>query len=216
MTTELASLIDHALLKSDASEIDIRILCQEAKKFGFASVCVNPIWIRFCKQMLNDSKVKVCSVIGFPLGAILTSTKIIEVGHAIRDGADEIDMVINIGVLKSGYITKVEEDICDVVIAANNRIVKVIIETCLLTDKEKVLTCSIVQNAGADFIKTSTGFSNSGATVDDIHLIRQTVGPNFGIKASGGISTKRDALKFIAAGATRIGTSSGVSIINEK
>ena len=210
------SYIDHTLLKADANKEQILSLIDEAKKYEFASVCVNPTWVKTAAELLKDSSVKVCTVIGFPLGANTPFVKACETKNAIQNGADEIDMVINIGALKSKNLALVEEDIQAVVEASGDKLVKVIIETCLLTDDEKVLACQIAKTAGADFVKTSTGFSTGGATVADVALMRQTVGPEMGVKASGGARSYEDALAFIEAGATRIGTSSGVAIMEGK
>ena len=188
-------------------------LIEEATEHDFASVCVNPTWVAFAAQALKGTDVKVCTVIGFPLGANTPEVKAFEAEDAIQNGADEIDMVINIGALKSQDYELVEKDIRAVVEAAKGTLVKVIIETCLLTDDEKVKACQIAQKAGADFVKTSTGFSTGGATVADVALMRKTVGPNMGVKASGGARSYEDALAFIKAGATRIGASSGVAIM---
>ncbi|MFC5542097.1 MAG: deoxyribose-phosphate aldolase [Bacilli bacterium] len=215
MTTNFASLIDHTLLKPDATEDQIKQLCEEAKKYRFASVCVNPCWVKYCKSLLQDTSVKVCTVIGFPLGATTTATKVFETAEAIEQGADEIDMVINIGFLKARDYERVKDEMKQVVDAASNRIVKVIIETCLLTDEEKVKACQLAVEAGAAFVKTSTGFSSGGATVEDVALMRKTVGEQMGVKASGGIRNLSDMIKMMEAGANRIGTSSGVKIIEE-
>lgn len=215
MTTNFASLIDHTLLKPDATEEQIKQLCEEAKKYRFASVCVNPCWVKYCKSLLQDTSVKVCTVIGFPLGATTTATKVFETAEAIEQGADEIDMVINIGFLKARDYERVKDEMKQVVDAASNRIVKVIIETCLLTDEEKVKACQLAVEAGAAFVKTSTGFSSGGATVEDVALMRKTVGEQMGVKASGGIRNLSDMIKMMEAGANRIGTSSGVKIIEE-
>jgi deoxyribose-phosphate aldolase len=211
----LASLIDHTLLKPEATPDQIATLCQEAKTYAFASVCVNPTQVKLCATLLKGSAVKVCSVVGFPLGATLTSVKAFETLAAIADGAGEIDMVINVGALKSGDKSLVEEDIRQVVQAAHNAgaLVKVIIEACLLTDEEKVSACRLAKKAGADFVKTSTGFSTGGATLDDVALMRRTVGPEMGIKAAGGIRTRADAEAMVKAGATRLGASAGIKII---
>lgn len=206
--------IDHTLLKADSVKDQIDQLLQEAKEFDFASVCVNPSWVSYCAKELTGTDVKVCTVVGFPLGATTSATKAFETENAIANGADEIDMVINIGALKQGDFETVEKDIKAVVDASGDKLVKVIIETCLLTDEEKVKACTLAVNAGADFVKTSTGFSTGGATVSDVKLMRQTVGPDIGVKAAGGARSLEDALAFIEAGATRIGTSSGVKIIN--
>ena len=210
---KLNKYIDHTLLKPDASQEQIETLIEEAKKYDFASVCVNPTWVNFAAQALKATDVKVCTVIGFPLGANTPELKAFETSDAIQNGANEIDMVINIGALKSRNFDLVERDIRDVVEAAKGTLVKVIIETCLLTDDEKVKACQIAQKAGADFVKTSTGFSTGGATVADVALMRKTVGPDMGVKASGGARSYEDALAFIKAGATRIGASSGVAIM---
>ena len=210
---KLNKYIDHTLLKPDASQEQIETLIEEAKKYDFASVCVNPTWVSFAAQALKGTDVKVCTVIGFPLGANTPELKAFETSDAIRNGANEIDMVINIGALKSQNFDLVEKDIRAVVEAAKGTLVKVIIETCLLTDDEKVKACQIAQKAGADFVKTSTGFSTGGATVRDVALMRKTVGPDMGVKASGGARSYEDALAFIEAGATRIGASSGVAIM---
>ena len=212
-----ASLIDHTLLKPEASESDIRKLCDEAAQFGFASVCVNPAWVKTAVDFLRGTGVPVCTVIGFPLGATLSDVKAYEARRAIFNGAREVDMVINIGALKSGDDCSVEDDIRAVVEAAheNEVLCKVIIETALLTDEEKVRACLAAKNAGADFVKTSTGFSKGGATVDDISLMRRTVGRELGVKASGGVKGIEDARAMFEAGATRIGASVGVKIAQE-
>ncbi|RSI42493.1 deoxyribose-phosphate aldolase [Streptococcus cristatus] len=210
---KLNKYIDHTLLKPDASQEQIETLIEEAKKYDFASVCVNPTWVSFAAQALKATDVKVCTVIGFPLGANTPELKAFETNDAIQNGANEVDTVINIGALKSRNFDLVERDIRAVVEAAKGTLVKVIIETCLLTDDEKVRACQLAQKAGADFVKTSTGFSTGGATVEDIALMRKTVGPDMGVKASGGARSYEDALAFIKAGATRIGASSGVAIM---
>ena len=212
-----ASLIDHTLLKPEASESDIRKLCDEAAKFGFASVCVNPGWVKRAAEFLRGSGVPVCTVIGFPLGATLSDVKAYEARRSIFNGAKEVDMVINIGALKSGDDCLVEDDIRAVAEAAheNGVLCKVIIETALLTDEEKVRACLAARNAGADFVKTSTGFSKGGATVQDISLMRRTVGSALGVKASGGVKGIDDARAMFEAGATRIGASVGVKIAQE-
>lgn len=212
-----ASLIDHTLLKPEASEADIRKLCDEAAQFGFASVCVNPSWVKTAANFLRSTRVPVCTVIGFPLGATLPDVKAYEARRAIFNGAREVDMVINIGALKSGDDCAVEDDIKAVVEAAheNGILCKVIIETALLTDEEKVRACLASKNAGADFVKTSTGFSKGGATVDDVALMRRTVGSSLGVKASGGVKGIDDARAMFEAGATRIGASVGVKIAQE-
>lgn len=213
---KLNKYIDHTLLKPDAQQDQIEKLIEEARSYDFASVCVNPTWVNFAAEGLRDSSVKVCTVIGFPLGATTPFVKAFETKNAIQNGADEIDMVINIGALKSKNLALVEDDIQAVVEASGDKVVKVIIETCLLTDDEKIAACQIAKSAGADFVKTSTGFSTGGATVADVALMRQTVGPDIGVKASGGARSYEDALAFIEAGATRIGTSSGVAIMEGK
>ena len=212
-----ASLIDHTLLKPEASESDIKKLCNEAVQFGFASVCVNPSWVKKAAEFLRGSNVPVCTVIGFPLGATLSDVKAYEARRSIFNGAREVDMVINIGALKSGDDCTVEDDIRAVAQAAheNNVLLKVIIETALLTDEEKVRACLASKNAGADFVKTSTGFAKGGATADDVALMRRTVGRNLGVKASGGVKGIDDARKMFEAGATRIGASVGVKIAQE-
>lgn len=215
MTQNFASMIDHTLLKQDATQDQILKICEEAKEYVFASVCVNPTWVKYCAELLKGTEVKVCTVIGFPLGASTSATKAFETKDAIENGATEIDMVINIGALKDGQFDLVRQDISAVVNAAKDQaIVKVIIETCLLTDEEKVKACELSVEAGADFVKTSTGFSTGGAHVEDIALMRKTVGPELGVKASGGVRSLEDMKKMIAAGATRIGASSGVAIMN--
>ncbi|MBD0324815.1 MAG: deoxyribose-phosphate aldolase [Pyrinomonadaceae bacterium] len=212
-----ASLIDHTLLKPEATEDDIRRLCEEAARFRFASVCVNPTWVRASACHLNGTGVPVCTVIGFPLGATLPDVKAYEARRAIFDGAREVDMVINVGALKSGDDCAVEHDIRSVVEVAHefNVTCKVIIETALLTDDEKVRACQAAERAGADFVKTSTGFAKGGATVADIALMRQTVGAELGVKASGGVKGLEDARAMVEAGATRIGASVGVKIAQE-
>ncbi|MEZ0118587.1 UNVERIFIED_ORG: deoxyribose-phosphate aldolase [Heyndrickxia coagulans] len=213
--TNLAAYIDHTLLKPEATEKDILKLTAEAAQYHFASVCIHPYWVKLAAKELAGTDVKVCTVIGFPLGATTAETKAFETKKAIEDGADEIDMVINIGALKSGDTEAVEADIRAVVEAAQGKLVKVIIETCLLTNEEKELACRLAVKAGAHFVKTSTGFSTGGATIEDVKLMRQTVGDKAGVKASGGIHTKAEAEAMIEAGATRIGASSGVKIVSE-
>jgi deoxyribose-phosphate aldolase len=211
----LAGMIDHTLLKPDATPDQIAQLCFEARKYGFASVCINPAWVSLCAQLLQGSSVKVCTVIGFPLGASAPEVKAFETQNAIDHGATEIDMVINIGALKARDLDLVAKDIREVVNVAHARvpIVKVILETVLLTDEEKTIACLISKEAGADFVKTSTGFAGGGATVHDVALMRRVVGPNMGVKASGGVRTYEDAENMVKAGATRIGASAGVKII---
>lgn len=206
MTKQIARMIDHTALKPDTVKSEIEALCKEARVYGFASVCVNPCWVKLCAELLKESEVKVCTVIGFPLGAASPETKAFETRQAIADGAGEVDMVINIGALKDRDTGTVEHDIRAVTDAADGKaLVKVIIETSLLTDEEKRLACELAVKAGADFVKTSTGFSGGGATVRDIKLMREAVGPDIGVKASGGVRDKESALAMIEAGATRIG-----------
>ena len=211
----LAGMIDHTLLKPDATPDQVAQLCFEAKKYGFASVCINPAWVPLCAQLLQGSPVKVCTVIGFPLGASAPEVKAFETKNAIDQGATEIDMVINIGALKARDLELVARDIFGVVQTAHARdvIVKVILETTLLSDEEKTLACLISKEAGADFVKTSTGFAGGGATAHDVALMRRVVGPEMGVKASGGVRTYEDAESMVKAGATRIGASAGVKII---
>ena len=212
---DYASIIDHTLLKSDAQKAELTKLCQEAKQYKFASVCVSPLWVNYAAEQLSGTEVGICTVIGFPQGATPTAVKIFETKNAIENGATEVDMVIPVGLLKSGEDAAVENDIRDVVNAAKGKaLTKVILETCLLTDDEKVRACELAVKAGADFVKTSTGFSTGGATVHDVVLMRQTVGSHFGIKASGGIGSEKDAAAMVNAGATRIGTSHGIEIVN--
>lgn len=206
--------IDHTLLKPESTQEQIDKLIAEAKEYNFASVCVNPTWVSHTAEALKDSDVKVCTVIGFPLGANTSRVKAFETKDAIENGADEIDMVINIGQLKAKQYDFVENDIRAVVEASGDKLVKVIIETCLLTDEEKEKACQLSVAAGADYVKTSTGFSTAGANVHDVALMRKTVGPNVGVKAAGGARTYADAEAFVEAGATRIGASSGVAIVN--
>jgi deoxyribose-phosphate aldolase len=213
----VARMIDHTLLKPDASQAEIAQLCYEARTYHFASVCVNPTHVRLCAELLEGSDAKVCTVVGFPLGATPATVKAYETSQAIRDGATEIDMVINIGALKSRDYQTVLEDIAAVVRSshAGNALVKVIIEAALLTDEEKVIASQLAKVAGADFVKTSTGFGPGGATVADVALMRRVVGPRLGVKAAGGVRTYSDAQAMIAAGATRIGASAGVKIVTE-
>ncbi len=214
VSPRLASAIDHTLLKPQATREEITKLCEEAKAHGFASVCVNPTYVSLCAQLLRLSSVKVCTVAGFPLGASLPSVKAFEAERAIADGAQEIDMVANVGALKSGDYDLVERDVRAVVDACRNIVVsKVIIEAALLTDDEKVRICQIVKAAGADFVKTSTGFGPGGATVHDVRLMRATVGEEMGVKAAGGIRDTETAREMIEAGATRIGASASVKIV---
>ncbi|HEL2200782.1 deoxyribose-phosphate aldolase [Streptococcus suis] len=211
---KLNKYIDHTILKPETTQEQVEKILAEAKEYDFASVCVNPTWVALAAESLKDSDVKVCTVIGFPLGANTPAIKAFETKDAISNGADEIDMVINIGALKTGNYDLVLEDIKAVVAASGDKLVKVIIEACLLTDDEKVKACQLSQEAGADYVKTSTGFSTGGATVADVALMRKTVGPDMGVKASGGARSYEDAIAFIEAGASRIGASSGVAIMN--
>lgn len=210
----LSSLIDHTNLRPDALHSDIEILCKEAIQYKFASVCINPVYVSYAKSILKDENPKVCSVVGFPLGADSEEMKYAEARFLIFQGVDEIDMVMNTAFLKERKIDLVKNEIKKVVEAADGNCVKVIIETSLLNQDEKALACNIVMESGAAFVKTSTGFSSSGATLEDVRLIKKLVGDRVGIKASGGIKTKNEALKLIEAGATRIGTSRGVEIIS--
>lgn len=213
----VAAMIDHTLLKPEATQDQIAQLCYEARKYNFATVCINPTHVRLCAQLLKDSPVKVCTVIGFPLGATPPEVKAYETQEAINDGASEIDMVINVGALKSKDYDLVERDIATVVRTAhaNNAIVKVIIEAALLTDREKIVASELSKVAGADFVKTSTGFGPGGATAEDVALMRRVVGPDIGVKAAGGVRSYSDAKAMIEAGATRIGASAGVRIVQE-
>jgi deoxyribose-phosphate aldolase len=209
----IAQMIDHTLLRADATKQEIARLIAEAKEYHFASVCVNPVWVSFAAQELQGTDVKVCTVIGFPLGAATTAVKAFEANDAVANGAAEIDMVINIGAVKDGEYGRVLEDIQQVVAAAGHAIVKVIIETCLLTDEEKVRVTELVVQAGAHFVKTSTGFSTGGATLEDVAILRKAAGPKFGVKAAGGIRSIETAQAMLKAGATRIGTSSGTKFV---
>jgi deoxyribose-phosphate aldolase len=214
---DVAAMIDHTLLKPDATKSEIEELCREASEFGFASVCVNPTWVATCARRLKGSGVAVCSVVGFPLGATTADTKQYETRRAIFDGAREIDMVLNVGALKSGDLHLVEQDIRAVTSACreSNVLSKVIIETALLTEEEKVKACTLAKAAAADFVKTSTGFGPGGATASDVALMRRVVGEEMGIKASGGVRTLEGVKAMVAAGATRIGASAGVRIVRE-
>jgi deoxyribose-phosphate aldolase len=214
---DVARFIDHTLLKPEATRAEIETLCAEARQHSFASVCVNPFWVKHCAYLLYGSPVRVCTVVGFPLGATPADVKAYETRRAIFDGATEIDMVLNIGALKSGDDETVKHDIRAVVEAAHEAcaIVKTILETALLTDDEKVRACVLAKEAGADFVKTSTGFSKGGATVADIELMRRAVGASVGVKAAGGVRDLAAAKELIAAGATRIGASAGVKIVQE-
>jgi len=211
---QLAGMIDHTILKADAVRDEIIRVCEEAKQYHFATVCVNPGWVSAAAEVLKSSKVGITTVVGFPLGATSTASKADEARHAIADGATEIDMVLNIGLLKSGEMTAVQQDVEAVVAACKGKAaVKVILETGMLTDEEKETACKLCVAAGADFVKTSTGFGKGGATVEDIALMRRAVGPDMGVKASGGVRDRETALQLVAAGATRIGASSGIAIV---
>lgn len=214
MNQALAQMIDHTALKADTTKDQIIELCKEASEYNFFSVCVNPTWVKLASEKLRDTHVAVCTVIGFPLGATTSETKVFETEDAIKNGATEVDMVINIGALKDQNYQLVEADIQAVVEAAKGKaLVKVIIETSLLTDEEKVKACQLAVSAGTNFVKTSTGFSTGGATVEDIALMRKTVGPDIGVKASGGVRDQAMARAVVEAGATRIGASAGISIV---
>jgi deoxyribose-phosphate aldolase len=214
---KLTSMIDHTLLKPEATTAQIEQLCDEARRFGFASVCVNPTHVKLCARLLQGSPVRVCTVVGFPLGASLPEVKAYETQQAVRDGATEIDMVVNIGALKDKNADLVARDIAAVVNAAHvsGALVKVIIEAALLTDEEKIVACRLAKDAGAEYVKTSTGVGPGGATVQDVALMRRTVGPEMGVKAAGGIRTLADAEKMVEAGATRLGASASVKIMAE-
>ena len=214
---DVAKLIDHTLLKPDATQDQIAQLCYEARKFGFAAVCVNPTHVKLCSQLLQGTQVHVCTVVGFPLGATPPEVKAYEAQQAIDDGATEVDMVINIGALRSKDYALVERDIAMVARAchAGGAILKVIIEAALLTDEDKVIACQLSKAAGADYVKTSTGFGPGGATANDVALMRRAVGPELGVKAAGGIKNLADAKEMVAAGATRIGASAGIKIVQE-
>ena len=217
IAADLAAMIDHTLLKPDADEAQIRQLCAEAREYSFASVCINPTWVPLCAELLAGSTAVVCTVIGFPLGATLSDVKAFEAERAIAHGAREVDIVVNIGALKSRHYDSVLEDIGGVVQTAHphSALVKVIIETALLSDDEKVEASALAKAAGADFVKTSTGFASGGATAADVALMRRVVGPQMGVKASGGIKNAEDASAMIQAGATRIGASAGIKIVQE-
>lgn len=213
---KLASMIDHTILKPEVGKEQVETICREAREYGFASVCVNSSYVPLCAELLRDTEVKVCTVIGFPLGAMSTAAKAAEARQAILDGAEELDMVIHIGMLKDGNNEYVEQDIHSVVEEARGKAaVKVIIETCLLSEEEKVRACMLAKKAGADYVKTSTGFSTGGATAEDIALMKNTVGKDMKVKASGGIRTREKAEEMRKAGADRIGTSSGIRIVEE-
>lgn len=209
----IASYIDHTMLAANATQDKIEKLCDEAKEWHFASVCVNTCWVKLCAQKLKGTGVNVCCVVGFPLGAMSTKSKAFEAKTAVEEGATEVDMVINIGWLKDGKDDLVENDIREVKKACGDKHLKVIIEACLLTEEEKVRACKLSVKAGTDFVKTSTGFSTGGATAEDVALMRKTVGPNTGVKAAGGIRTFEDAKKMIDAGANRLGCSAGIAIV---
>lgn len=206
-------LFDHTILKADATRKDVKRVCDEAMAYSFCSVCVNSYYVPYVANLLHGSDVKICSVVGFPLGAMSTRAKALEAKIAVMDGADEIDMVINVGALKDRDYSVVLEDIKAVKEACGEHILKVIIETCLLTDNEKVKACELAKEAGADFVKTSTGFSSAGANVEDVRLMRETVGPDMGVKASGGIHDKEFAKELVDAGANRLGTSATIEIV---
>lgn len=210
---KLNKLIDHTLLKPEATKAQIEKLCGEANEYDFKSVCVNPYYVKYAKELLKESDVLVCTVIGFPLGQNTTAIKVAETKDAIQNGADEIDMVLNIGALKSKDEDYVLNEIKEIRNACKGKTLKVIIEACLLTDEEKITACKLSKEAGADFVKTSTGFSTHGATVEDVKLMRETVGEDMGVKASGGIRDRETALKMVEAGATRLGVSAGVEIV---
>ncbi|KZR60521.1 2-deoxyribose-5-phosphate aldolase [Bacillus badius] len=211
---DVAKIIDHTLLKPETTKDQVKKLCEEARAYEFASVCINPVWVAYASEQLQGTKVKVCTVIGFPLGATTSTVKAFETKEAIENGATEVDMVINIGALKAGDDETVLKDIQAVTASARGKaLTKVIIETSLLTDEEKERACRLAVEAGADYVKTSTGFSTGGATEEDIRFMRNTVGPDIGVKASGGVRSQEDALNMIKAGATRIGASSGVQIV---
>ncbi|HEY9576899.1 MAG TPA: deoxyribose-phosphate aldolase [Pseudobacillus sp.] len=211
---DIAKTIDHTLLKAETTKEEVKKLCEEARAYEFASVCVNPVWVAHASEQLKGTKVKVCTVIGFPLGATTTAVKAFETKDAIENGATEVDMVINIGALKAGDDETVLKDIQAVTASARGKaLTKIIIETSLLTDEEKERACRLSVEAGADYVKTSTGFSTGGATEEDVRLMRKTVGPDIGVKASGGVRSQEDAVNMIKAGATRIGASSGVKIV---
>ncbi len=212
---DLAPYIDHTLLKPDATEAQVKKLCEEAVQYGFYTVCVNPSWVTYCARKLRGTGVKVCAVVGFPLGATDSRTKAYETRNAIENGADEIDTVINVGALRNGDLKTVEEDLRAVLRACRSTTTtKAIIETCLLSDEEKVIASQLVKKVGYNFVKTSTGFSTAGATAHDVALIRRTIGPKMGIKAAGGVRTYEDALLMIRSGATRLGCSASVKIVS--
>lgn len=211
---KINKFIDHTVLYADADLGKVEKLCNEAKEYDFASVCVNSCWVKKCAELLMGTDVNVCTVVGFPLGAMSSDAKAFEAKKAIEDGATEIDMVLNVGYIKSGMLKEAEEDIRTVKNACGKVLLKVILETCLLTDEEKVTACKLAESAGADYVKTSTGFSKGGATVEDVKLMRATVGDRLGVKASGGIRDAATAEAMIKAGASRLGCSSGIAIMN--
>jgi len=211
---DLSKYIDHTVLKATAMPSDIKHLCKEAKEYNFYAVCINGSYVKLAKQEVAGSEVKVAAVIGFPLGAMSTEAKVLETTSCINDGADEIDMVINVGMLQSGNNDYVEDEILAIKKACGNKVLKVIIETCYLSEEEKRTVCQLAMNAGADFVKTSTGFGTGGATLEDVRLMKEVVGDTLKIKASGGIRDKETAEKFIALGISRIGTSSGIKIVS--
>ena len=214
---KIAGLIDHTALKPDTTREQIEVLCKEAIEYDFASVCVNPCYVKLCGELLKDYRIKVCTVIGFPLGATTTAVKVAEAEEAVKNGATEVDMVINVGAIKSGDFDLAKSDVAAVVQAVKGKaLVKVILETCLLTEDEKVRCCNICKEAGADFVKTSTGFSTGGATVEDIKLMRSIVKPSLGVKASGGIRDYKTAKAMVDAGASRIGASASIAIVSEE
>ncbi|MGD2103652.1 MAG: deoxyribose-phosphate aldolase [Anaerolineae bacterium] len=215
LSSELARLIDHTMLKADATPIEIEHLCSGALRYRFAATCVNPSYVPLAAAKLADSEVEVCTVIGFPLGATTTTAKVCEARQALDDGASELDMVLHIGALKAGEVDRVREDVAALVQVCHGggALLKVIIETALLNEEEKVLACEIAQEAGADYVKTSTGFAAAGAKVEDVRLMRQTVGPEMGLKAAGGIHGYEEAMAMIKAGADRLGTSAGIQIV---
>ncbi len=211
---KLSKYIDHTVLAADATKEKIENLCAEAKEYDFASVCVNTCWVPMCRDLLKGTDVNVCTVVGFPLGAMSTETKAHEANWAVKNGATEVDMVLNVGYIKSGMFKEAEEDIREVKKACEGKLLKVILETCLLTDEEKKIACELAMNAGADYVKTSTGFSKWGAKVEDVALMRATVGDKLGVKASGGIRDYATAKAMIDAGASRLGCSAGVAIVS--
>ncbi|SHG95855.1 deoxyribose-phosphate aldolase [Anaerosphaera aminiphila DSM 21120] len=212
---EINRVIDHTLLKPEASRVQIKKLCEEALKYNFKSVCINPYWVSYAKEILKNTEVLVCTVVGFPLGANTTALKAFETNEAVKNGADEIDMVINIGLLKNGELNLVKSDISEVVKAAQGKCVKVILETCLLSNTEIISACEISERAGANFVKTSTGFNVLGAKIEDVKLMKNTVGNKLEVKASGGIRDLKTAREMLDAGATRLGVSAGVQIMEE-